>query len=54
MVLTPVKISYFIIREDLSGFYSWSFYGLYSDVIVQEREDGERGFELDITTETLI
>jgi hypothetical protein len=23
-------------------------------VTVQEREDGERGFELDITTETLI
>ena len=44
-----------IIQEDLSGFLLLGAPGgLYSDVTVQEREDRERGFELNITTETLI
>jgi hypothetical protein len=44
-----------IIREDLNGFLLLGAPGgLYSDVTVQEREDGKKGFDLDITTETLV
>ena len=44
-----------IVRDDLRGFLLLGAPGgLYSDVTVQEREDGEQGFELDISTEVLI
>ena len=44
-----------IIREDLKGFLLLGApAGLYSDVTVEDREDGEQGFDLDITTETLM
>ena len=44
-----------IIRDDLNGFLLLgSPGGLYSDVTVQEREDKQNGFELDISTEVLV
>ena len=44
-----------IVREDLQGFLLvGSPGGFYSEVAVEAREDDEKGFELDISTDTLI